>query len=214
MAMSLPNGAAYSIATAYATSVNVTAASNASECVMTATNTFAAGDILEVTSGWSKINGRLFRVKAPSGTSFTLEALDTSNLAAFPAGAGIGSVRKITTWQSIIQVQSCDVSGGDPKYVTVAILDTDDEINLSDGFSATSLNLTLLDDPTLPHHTALKVATFSRAATALRAALPNGGILLYNTTVGFNENPTMTKGQAMVVKAGFAVQGRVTRYAS
>lgn len=214
MAFSLPNGAAYAIALAYAASVNITAASNATECVATATNTFAAGDFVEVTSGWSKVNGRIFRVKAPSGTTFTLEGLDTSNTAVFPAGNGIGSVRKVSTWQSIIQVQTCDVSGGDPKYVTVSILDNDDEIQLSDGFSATSLNLSLLDDPTLPHHAALKAATLSRAPTALKVALPNGGVLLYNTTVGFNENPTQSKGAAMVVKAGFAVQGRVVRYAS
>ena len=45
-------------------------------------------------------------------------------------GAGIGAVRKITTWQSIVQVLSCDVSGGDAKYASVQLMDSDTEVSL------------------------------------------------------------------------------------
>lgn len=214
MSFSLPNGIQYAIATAYAAAVNITAATNATEAVATATNTFAAGDYVEYTGSWAKANGRIFRVKAPSGTQFTLEGLDTTDVTQFPAGAGTGSVRKITTWQSIVQVMSCDPSGGDPKYATVSVLDNDDEVSLSDGFSATNLTMTIADDPAQPHNAALRAATNGKKPTALKGVLPNGGVLLYNTTVGFNENPSQSKGQAMSVKCGFAVQGRVVRYAS
>src|SRR5438067_2230595 len=114
---SLPNNIAYAVAAAYAASIAVTAATNATEAVLTtAANTYAAGDFLEFTSGWSKANGRVFRAKAPGSTSVTLEGFDTSDTVQFPAGAGVGSLRKITTWQSIVQVLGCDVSGGDAKY--------------------------------------------------------------------------------------------------
>lgn len=212
MSFSLPNGIQYAIATAYATAVTVTAATNAAEAVASGTNTFVAGDFVEYSCSWNKANGRIFRIKSPSGTQFTLEGLDTTDTAQFPAGGGVGSVRKITTWQSIAQVMSCDVSGGDPKYVTVQTLDNDDEISLQDGFTATSLTMTIGDDPSQPHNAALKAATYSKKLTALKGVMPNGGVLLYNTTVGFNPNPSQAKGQAMAVRCGFAVQGSVTRY--
>lgn len=215
MAFSLPNNISYAVASAYAALVSVSAATNATECVLTtAANTFAVGDFLEFTSGWSKANGRIFRAKAPGSTSVTLEGFDTTDVIQFPAGAGIGSVRKITTWQSIIQVLGCDVSGGDAKYATVNPMDSDTEISLPDGFSALTLSMSIADDPAQPHNAVLRAASNSAKVIALKCVLQNGAILLYSGTVSFNENPSMTKGQAMAVKAGYAVTGKVVRYIS
>lgn len=214
MAVSLPNGTTYSLATAYAAALNVTAASNATECVLTVTNTLVAGDIVELTCGWGRANNRIFRVKSPSGTQVTLEGFDTSNTALFPAGAGVGSIRKITTWQAISQVLSCDSSGGDPQYATYQFLEQDSDTNIPNGYSAQSLNMSIADDPSLPHHAALKTAAESKKLAALQAALPNGGKIFYNSYVAFNETPSMTKGQVMAVTAGYALQGRPVRYAA
>lgn len=215
MSVSLPNGANYSVASVYGPSIAVKAASNASECVLTTdANTFAAGDLLENTSGWPRANGRVFRVKAASGTTVTLEGFDTTSLISFPAGGGLGSVRKITTWVPMPFMQSFEISGGDPKFSTAEYIDVADEISLPNGFSATTITMTIADDPTLPHHNILKAATDSQKWTAVRAILPSGAPLLYNGIMGFNETPSMTKGTAMAVKCGIALQGRVVRYAS
>ena len=74
--------------------------------------------------------------------------------------------------------------------------------------------MSIADDPTLPHHAALSKAATTRAITALRASLPQGGVILYNTLVAFDETPSMTKGNLMAVKAGFALQNRPVRYAA
>jgi hypothetical protein len=212
MAVSLPNGTTYSLATAYATALNVTAASNASECVLTVTNTLAAGDLVEFTSGWGRANNRVFRVKAPSSTQITLEGFDTSNTALFPAAGGIGSIRKITTWTPISQVLSCESSGGEPQYATYQFLEQDSDTNIPNGYSAQSLNMSIADDPALPHHAALKAAAESKKMAALKASLPSGSVIVYNSYVAFSETPTMTKGEVMAVNAGFALQGRPVRY--
>lgn len=215
MAYTLPNNISFAVASAYAASINVSAATNATECVLTtATNTYAVGDFLEFTSGWSKATGRVFRVKTAASTSVTLEGFDTTDTVQFPAGAGAGSVRKITSWQSIVQVVGCDVSGGDAKYANVNLMDSDTEINLPDGFSATTYNLSIADDPAQAHNAVLRTASNSAKVAALKMVLPSGAILLYSGYVSFNENPTMSKGQVMAVKAGFAVTGKVVRYAS
>jgi len=210
--MQLPNNIAFAVASAFAAAVNITALTNAAEAVATATNTFAAGDFVEYTGGWSKANGRVFRLKAASGTSFTLEGLDTTDLTLFPAGAGLGSVRKVTTWVPIVGVTAAEVSGGDGKTVEVPILDNDTPVMLPDGFTATTVTLTVADDKSLPHHAALKLVSDGVKLTCLRGILPGGGVLLYAGYCSFNESPSLAKGSVMAVKAVFALQNKVVRY--
>jgi len=215
MAVSLPNGITWALATAYAASIAVTAATNASEAVLTtAANTYAIGDLLEYISGWSRANNRIFRVKAATGTTVTLEGFDTTSTTLFPAAAGAGSLRKISTWTPISQVLTCTSSGGDPQYASYSFMDQDFETQIPSGTSAQSLAMEIADDPSLPHHSALKAAAATRANTGLRGILPSGSILLYNGIVAFDETPSMSKGQVMSVKAGYALQGKPVRYAS
>lgn len=210
--MQLPNNIAFAVASAFAAGVNITAATNATEAVCTATNTFATGDFVEYTGGWSKANGRVFRLKAASGTSFTLEGLDTTDTSLFPVGAGAGSVRKVTTWVPIVKVTAADISGGDGKFVEVPLLDSDMPVSLPDGFSATTVALTIADEPTLPHHAALKAISDGVKLTCLRGTLPGGAVLLYAGYCSFSESPSLSKGNVMAVKATFSLQNKVVRY--
>ncbi|MCE3605821.1 phage tail protein [Massilia sp. P8910] len=214
MALSLPTGTLYALATVYAAAVPVTAGTNASEAVLTATNTFVAGDYVEYTGSWSRATNRVFRVKAPTGTTVTLEGLDTTSTALFPVGGATGSLRKITTWVPITQMISCEPSGGEPKFATVNLLDVENEISLPDGYGAQNLAMSIADDPALPHHAALKAAAELRKIAAIKAELPAGSKILYNGYISFDESPSMTKGQVMAVKAGSALQGRPVRYSA
>ncbi|MEH6434285.1 phage tail tube protein [Massilia sp. DD77] len=210
--MKLPNNLAFAVATVFATAVSITAASNASEAVCTATNTFAAGDYVEYTGGWSKANGRVFRVKTPTGTNFVLEGLDTSDVNLFPAGAGTGSVRKVTTWVPIVGVTAADVSGGDGKNVEVPLLDSDMPVSLPDGFTATTVSLTIADEKSAAHHAALQAISDGVKLTCLRTGLPGGDVLLYAGYCSFNPSPSLSKGNVMAVKATFNLQNKVVRY--
>ena len=210
--MKLPNNIAFAVASVFATAVSITAATNAAEAVCTGTNTFAAGDYVEYTGGWSKANGRVFRVKAPTTTSFTLEGLDTTDTTIFGAGQGIGSVRKITTWVPIVNVTGADISGGDGKNAEVPILDSDMPVMLPDGFTATSVTLTIADEKSAPHHAALKAISDGVKLTCLRGTLPGGDVLLYAGYCSFNESPSLAKGSVMAVKATFSLQNKVVRY--
>lgn len=210
--MQLPNNIAFAVATIFAAAVSVTAATNASEAVCTSTNTFAVGDFVEYTGGWSKANGRIFRVKSPTAANFVLEGLDTTDTNLFPVGAGVGSVRKVTTWVPITGVTVADISGGDGKNIEVPILDSDMPLMLPDGFTATSVALTIIDEPTKPHHAALKALSDGVKLTALRGILPDGSVLLYGGYCSFNESPSLSKGNVMAVKATFPLRNKVVRY--
>lgn len=214
MSVSLPNGVVLAIATAYAGALTVTAATNASESVLTVTNTLANGDLVEFISGWSKANNRIFRVKSQSASNVTLEGLDTTLTAQYPALSGVGTIRKINTWTQITQVIGATSSGGDPQYQTYSFLEQDYDSQIPTTTSAQSLALEIADDPTLAGYIALKAVAATRAQTALRATLPTGSVILYNGIYAFDETPSLTKGNLMSVKAGIALQGRPVRYAA
>lgn len=214
MAVSLPNGTIFALATAYAANLTTTGVSNAAEAVVTVVNTLVAGDLVEFTSGWSRANGRIFRVKSPSGTTIVLEGLDTTSTTLFPVGSGGGTLRKINTWTQITQVLENTSSGGEPQYQTYSFLEQDFDSQIPTTTSAQSIAMTIADDPALAGYIALRNAAQSRAVTGLRATLPQGGVILYNSIIAFDETPSMTKGNLMSVKAGFALQGRPVRYAA
>lgn len=214
MASSLPNGAVLALATAYATALSVTAASNASAAVLTVTNSLSVGDYVEYVSGWSRANNRIFRLSAVTGTTATLEGLDSSSTTLYPVGGGVGTIRKINTWTSITQVVDTVLSGGDLQTTTFQYLENDFEQELSTVVAASSIDLTLGDDPSLAGYAALKAASDTRGTAAFRIVLPTGSILLYNTKPFLNETPTTTKNELMVVNAKLNLLGKVTRYAS
>lgn len=101
MSVSLPNGALVAIASGLGTSASITALSNASEAVATATNSMSDGDFAVITSGWSRLTDKVVRVSESSGTGFTLEGYDTSKVSIYPAGGGTGSFQPISGWTQL-----------------------------------------------------------------------------------------------------------------
>lgn len=213
MAVTLPNGVVLAIASTYAAAtVAATVVSNASECVVTVTNTLAIGDYVEFTSGWAAANNRVFRIKAASGTAVTLEGFDTSSTTIYPAGSGLGTLKKILTWTQIAQIIGATSSGGDPQYLTYSFLEQNFDTQIPTTTSAQTLSLEIADDPSLAGYQAVRTAALARTNFALRGTLPGGGFLLYNGIWAFDETPSMSKGNLMAVKAGVALQGRPVRY--
>ena len=80
MSVRLPNGGLFAIASAYAAPVVITGITNANPAVVSASaHGFVEGDIVEMTSGWSKLNNRVVRVGAVTAGTFEIEGLDASS---------------------------------------------------------------------------------------------------------------------------------------
>lgn len=213
MSISLPNGATLKLATVYGAAINITAASNASPAVLTAAaHGLANGDLVEVTSGWSRINNRIFRVSLSAAGTFALEGLDTSNTTTYTPGGGVGSVRKISTLTQITQILETTSSGGEMGFTEVSLLENDFSTQLPTQASAQSIAISIADDPTLPGFIAVKAAAETRTPRALVVTLPNNSIILYNGIVSLDETPSLTKNSVMAVKSTFSLQGRPVRY--
>ncbi|KWU16244.1 phage tail protein [Achromobacter xylosoxidans] len=215
MAVSLPNGVTLSLATGYANSKTITAINNANPAVASsAAHGLANGALVELKSGWQKLNERIVRVADAAAGTFALEGMNTLSPIQFPAGTGGGSVREITAFTQISQILEVSTSGGEMQFATYSFLENDFEAQIPTQASAQSLAITIADDPTLPGYKALQAAAELREVRALRVAFPNGSVLLYNGYVSFNETPTMTKGEVMGVQATFSLLSRPVRYAA
>ena len=214
----VPTGTTFAVASAFGSSLTVSAASNASEAVLTMASTtgLANGDIVEVTSGWGRLNLRYARLKnVVANTSVTLEGIDTTNTNFFPAGSGAGSVRKVTTFTTIGQLTGASSSGGDPKQVNYKYLDSDVEYQINDGFGATSYTLDMDADAIgSAGYTALKALTDVQTNTCLQMTLRNGSKIYLPCTAALNEVPSLQDGQINKVKATFSGNNRPTRYAT
>jgi len=215
---SVPTGATFFIASAFASALSTSTASNAVECVlgMASTTGLSNGDIVEVGSGWGRLNLRAFRIKnVVANTSITLEGCDTTNTTFFPPGSGVGSVRKVNTFTQITQVTAVSSSGGEPRTVNYKYMESDVEYSINDGFSASQFTLTMdADSIGTAGYTAARNLTEVQSNTIMRMNLRNGSLVLVPCTVALNEAVALNDGQINAVTLAVNSNNRLVRYAS
>lgn len=216
MAVSLPNGTLFYIASGYGSALSVTSVTNANPGVATSTaHGLSNGDFVEVTSGWSKLTNRIVRVASSLTNTFAYEGIDTTSTTLFPAGSGTGSVRKISGWTQIQQVLSTQSQGGTQNFANYQFLESDTETRIPTFKAAAGLDLQVADDPTLAGYIAASTANDDRLPRAIKAVLPNGSIILYSGYISVVKTPSMNVNQPMQVQitASF-LNPEPVRYAS
>lgn len=211
-----PNGTIHSLATALAAAKTITGVSNAAEAVVSSVaHGYSNGDIVVVYSGWGRLNFRAFRVKSVTADTFVLENANTTNTDFFIPGAGAGTVQKVATWVDLDRTTNHNSSGGDNKTVNIKWMESDVEIVLNDGFTAVQRTFSMDADMIgTPSYTALKTLSDTDATTVVRRRAKSGAVSLLPAKVAFNEEETLTDGQAVMVKGTFNAQNISTRYAA
>jgi Phage tail tube protein, TTP len=212
MSVQIPNGAIFAIASGYGTAVTITALTNAANAVATATNTFAVGDFIEVTSGWSRLTNKVVRLSAASGTNFTMEGVDTTNTTIYPAGAGTGTARKVTGYTQVAQVLTTATSGGEQQFLIYQFLESDAQKQLPTFKTPQTLTLSIADDATQPGFILMGVANDDRLQRAIKVTLPSGSILSYNGYVSLNRTPSLTVNELMACQGTISLLAEAVRY--
>lgn len=214
MAASLPNGAIFSVAKGYDPAVTITEISNANPAVATtAGHSFVVGDVISITSGWSSINDRAFRVTAVDTDTFTLGNVDTSNADKFPVQSGGGSAKRVAGWQQIQQVLNPSMSGGESQFYEYQFLEEDDQRQLPTVRSAQSITFPIADDEALPQWAVLEAADQSRELQIVKLTLRNGSEIYYNCYISVTDTPTLEVNNIMSRTVTLALSGRPARYA-
>ncbi|AZE48251.1 putative phage protein [Pseudomonas chlororaphis] len=213
MGYKLPNGGTFQHAATYAAALAFTAITNASEAVATVVGaTLSAGDIVLLSSGWSKLDNKVVRVKAATATAITLEGIDTTDTQIFPAGGGGGSMKKVLTWVQIPQVTDLAFSGGEQNYLDVVFLENDQGKQIPTDKSAASMVLTIADDPAQAFNAVLLAADAGKQVQAARLNLPGNDSLLYGAYTSFSKQPAVSRNNLLTRTVNLALQSEPTRY--
>lgn len=210
---SVPTGTTFAVATVFAAAKTISAISNAAEAVVSSTaHGLLAGDVVEISSGWGRLNRRVFEVKSATTDAFVI-AVDTQSQNFYPVGSSAGSVRKVQTWTQISQITGASSSGGDPKTVDYKYVESDVSYSINDGFNATQYTLTIDADAIgTPGFDALKQLTDVQTDTVLRMLSRSGARLYMPSTVALNDVPSLNDGQINTVSAVFNGNNRPIRY--
>ena len=215
-AVSLPNGATISLGSTYGADKAINAFSNANPGVMTleATHGIVVSDIFEVTSGWSRANGNVYRASVVATNDVSVEGLNTTSTTMFPAGSGTGTVREVTAWTQITQILETATSGGDQQFVTYEFLEDDAQHQIPTVKSPIAFNFTIGDDASLAHYAVLDAADADRLQRCVRVVLPSGSVIYWSAYVTLQKTPTLTKNEVMGLRVTMSLINQVTRYAS
>lgn len=212
----LPSGTLISVATTIAAAKTVSAISNAAEASVSCTaHGFSVGDIIQLYSGWGRLNRRAVKVKSATTDAFVAEGIDTTNTEFFPVGSGGGTARKITTFTQISKYLNPTQSGGEPKNVTVKFMDEDTETNLNDGFTAVTESFEVdADQFGTTAYTALRTLSEVQTDTVLKKTLKSGAVIFTPCTIALNENVKLADGSIMTNVVSVNGNGRITRYSA
>lgn len=221
MAVYLPNGSKFFIGSAYGADKTYTTASNAAECVLSfaADPALATGDMFQINCGWEEIDGNVYRVKSAAGVgpyTVTIEGLDTTSTTIFPASGGdAGTVREVTTWTEITQVETPTTSGGEQQFINYQPLSASRERRLPSYRSAQGIQLVFFDDPALPWYATVLAASIDSANDyAMKAELKSGAKILTAGYWSLQKMPQMAANTPMKANIDVALVNDVVRYAT
>ncbi|MGE9760916.1 phage tail protein [Pseudomonas sp. PDM20] len=213
MSVQLPNGSTLSIASIYAVAKPVTALSNAANAVASvAGHGLSAGAVVEITSGWAGVSGRVARVTDADTATLTLGNVNTVDTSRFVPGSSAGSVRSVTTWMPIQQVVTPTASGGEQQFATYQFLEDDDQRQIPTFRNAQTLSIEVADDPSLAQWAVIEAADLDRKPRAIRLSLRNGSEIYYNGYVTVSDTPKLSVNEIMTRTVTIALLGRATRY--
>jgi hypothetical protein len=171
-------------------------------------------DILEVTSGWSRLTDKIVRVSAVATNDVTLEGYNTTSTAVYPPGNGAGTVREITGWTQLTQILQSSSSGGEQQFLEYQFLEGDAQKRIPTFKNAAGMTFSVGDDDTLAGYVVAAAANDDRLQRAVRITLPSGAKLFYNAYISLNKTPSLTVNELMAVEVTLSLLNEPVRYAS
>lgn len=218
MSVSLPNGALVAVASGYGAAKTMSAVSNANPAVasITTPGAIAANDIIEVTSGWSRLTDKIVKagtvgVGSPSDL-VQLLGIDTSSTSIYPALGGAGTVREITGWTQLSQILSSTSNGGDQQFLEYQFLEADAKKRIPTFKNPAGIQFSIADDDSLAGYILVAAANDDRLPRAVRVTLPDGSLIFYNCYISLNKTPSLTVNELMAVEVTLSLLAEVVRY--
>jgi hypothetical protein len=194
----------------------MTAVSNANPAVATleASHGIVTGDVLEVTSGWSRLNNKVVKAGTVATNDVPLLGINSTATSIYSTGGGTGSIRKVTGWTQLQQIMESGSSGGEQQFLEYQFLEDDAQKRIPTFKSASGLSFTIADDDTLAGYLLAADANDDRLQRAVRVTLPSGAMIFYNAYISLNKTPSMNVNQLLSVEVTLSLLAEPVRYAA
>ena len=214
MSVQLPNGSTVAIENGSAAAVAVSSITNASPPVVVtaAVHGLTTGDVVEQVSGWSRLTNKIVRVTVISTTSYSIDNYDTTLTSIYPAGAGGGTVAKVTGFTQLSQILSSASDGGAQQFLDYQFLESDSQKRIPTFKNAAGLTFSIADDPTLPGFILASTANDDRLPRAVKITLANNSIILYNCYISLNRTPSLAVNTLMACEVTMSMLNEPQRY--
>jgi hypothetical protein len=189
---------------------------NGSEGVVTTTSShgLSNGDIVivSVTSGMVELDGQIARIKAASGSSLTLEGIDTTDFS--DATDGVAHLNKVTAWESFDNVKSVDIPEAEPdRPETTTVHGSRKSFTFGlDGQLQGSMDV--VTNPNQAAVALVRAATKAQARMALKVVTGGSDTILANCEWAGGRGFNLQTGQVSQSKISFNVVGEVAFYAA
>ena len=222
MSFTLSTGATLSVAKTYSPAygvagTSITAITNANPAVCSATNTLAAGDYVLINSGWGLLDSRVVRVAsspAPTGGTFALEGVDTSDTTKYPAAGGAGSFKKITAWTALSQIKGVSASGGTQQFADITCINDVTKRNIPTVKDAVNMTIEVFDDPSLSWYADVMTADLARSPYGVLMTFANDSKLAGNAYWALSRIPNIATNEALTAQISLSFAGEPIRYAT
>lgn len=205
---------AVAMQSALGSSFTISSITKASEGVVTTStaHSFSAGDYVVLSvQGMRQVDDRVFRVKSPSGSTFTLEGEDTTAFDTFSSG----TLQKITFGTSITTATSLSSSGGDFDFIDTTTIHVAQRSQMPGLPSAASFSFDNIWDVSDAGLKAMKSASDAQGKRAFMFTFGSGGqIMVFNGYVGASLLPGGSAQQLVTTKTTITLNGTPTYYAS
>ena len=203
---------AVAMQSAIAADVTITNITKASEGVVTATNTYTAGDYVYLKiQGMFQLNERVARIKTVSGTGFTLEGIDTTNFDTFSSG----TCAKLTFGTSITTATSLSSSGGDFDFIDTTTIHGNAKTQIPGLPNPSTYTFENIWDVSDAGLLAMKAAADAQGIRAFKFTFGTGGqIMVFAGYVGASLLPGGSAQDKVTTSAVITMNGSPSYYAS
>jgi hypothetical protein len=192
MSYYFPEGSRIYFSSTLAAAKTVSILTNANPALATATaHGYSDNDEILLNSGWEDAHEAVWRVDQQSADTFLVLGLDSSNTAFYPAGTGIGSASKVSSWVEIPQWLGIATDGGDPRFTEIAPLSRRNAFKVPTGFNPYGITLTLGHDPANAAWLQMLALSRTLSKTAFKIALGGGGTMYMYGYMACSEMPSL-----------------------
>ncbi len=205
---------AVAMQSAIAATVSISGITKASPGVVTtgSAHGYTTGDFVYLSvQGMFQVDGRVFRISAASGSTFTLEGIDTTAFETFSSG----TAQKLTFGTSITTALTMNASGGSSGFIDTTTIHGNVKTQVPGTPEAITYTFDNLWDPADAGQVAMKSASDSQAIRSFKLTFGTGGpIVCFAGYVSFVGAPGGQAQDKVTSPATITAFGTLSQYSS